>query len=162
MIWWNSGAVWIVWPLVSVCLADGVTSCCPIWVDTIKKRISIKIWRVSVDWHKAAYVVDTVWWLNFGLSKGSRIPRPPRNMAQFELGSEVQWSKRLTRIIFYRWYDQWTLSKSVKVQQSSKWGQFNSAQIKVVDGRSSPRFEGCTKLRIVHDGFLWCHASYDG
>lgn len=108
----------------------------------------------------------TLWtpfsWRNFKLSKGSRIPRPPRNMAQFELGSEVQWSKRLTRTIFYRWYDQWTLSKSVKVQQSSKWGQFNSAQIKVVDGRSSPRFEGCTKLRIVHDGFLWCHASYDG
>ena len=73
----NSGAVWIVWPLVSVCPADGITSCCPIWVDTIKKRISIKIWRVSVDWYKAAYVVDTVWWLNFRLPKGSRIPRPP-------------------------------------------------------------------------------------
>ena len=107
-------------------------------------------------------MVDILSWQNFRLPKGSRIPRPPRNMAQFELGSEVQWSKRLTRTIFYRWYDQWTLSKSVKVQQSSKWGKFNSAQIKAVDGRSSPRFEGCTKLRIVHDDFLWCHASYDG
>ena len=75
---------------------------------------------------------------------------------------KAQRTKWLSRYLFYRWYDQWTLSKSVKVQQSSKWGQFNSAQIKVVDGRSSPRFEGCTKLRIVHDGFLWCHASYDG
>ena len=106
--------------------------------------------------------MDIVWRRNFSLPKGSRIPRPPRNMAQFELGSEAQWTKWLPRSIFYRWYDQWTLSKSVKVQQSSKWGKFNSAQIKAVDGRSSPRFEGCSKLRIVHDGFLWCHASYDG
>ena len=105
--------------------------------------------------------MDIVGWLNFGLTKGSRIPRPPWNMAQFELGSEAQWTKWLPRSIFYRWYDQWTLSKLVKVQQSSKWGKFNSAQIKAVGGRSSPRFEGCTKLRIVHDGFLWCHASYD-
>ena len=99
--------------------------------------------------------MDTVSWRNFALSKGSRIPRPPRNMAQFELGSEAQWTKWLPRSIFYRWYDQWTLSKLVKVQQSSKWGKFNSAQIKAVGGRSSPRFEGCTKLRIVDDGFLW-------
>ena len=75
---------------------------------------------------------------------------------------KAQCSKRLLRSIFYRWYDQWTLSESVKVQQPSKWGKFNSAQIKAVDGRSSPRFEGCTKLRIVHDGFLWCYASCDG
>ena len=42
----NSSITYI---LVSVCPADGITSCCPIWVDTIKKRISIKIWRVSVE-----------------------------------------------------------------------------------------------------------------
>ena len=75
---------------------------------------------------------------------------------------KAQWSKRLPRSIFYRWYDQWTLSESVKVQQSSKWGKFNSNQIKAVGGRSTLDLRGCTKLRIVHDGFLWCHASYDG
>ena len=107
-------------------------------------------------------MVDILSWQNFALSKGSCILRPPCNMLQSELGSEAQRTKWLPRSIFYRWYDQWTLSESVKVQQSSKWGQFNRAQIKAVDGRSSPRFEECTKLRIVHDGFLWCHASYDG
>ena len=30
----NSSITYI---LVSVCPADGITSCCPIWVDTIKK-----------------------------------------------------------------------------------------------------------------------------
>ena len=75
----NSSIAYI---LVSVCPADGITSYCPIWVDTIKKWISIKIRRVSVDGYKAAYMVDTVWWRNFGLPKGSRIPRPPWNMTQ--------------------------------------------------------------------------------
>ena len=70
----NSSITYI---LVSVCPADGIISHCPIWVDTIKKWISIEIRRVSVDWYKAAYVVDILSWLNFGLSKGSRIPRPP-------------------------------------------------------------------------------------
>ena len=138
--------------------------CCGVilfWFDTIKKYTSRRIYRVIVQ-YETAYIVDIVGWLNFGLPKGSRIPRPPCNMLQSELGSEAQWSKRLLRSIFYRWYDQWTLSKLVKVQQSSKWGKFNSAQIKAVGGRSSPRFEGCTKLCIVHDDFLWCHASYDG
>lgn len=38
-----SGNVWrcvnssITDDLVSVCLADGITSCCPIWIDAIKK-----------------------------------------------------------------------------------------------------------------------------
>ena len=131
--------------------------CCSVilfWFDTIKKYISRRIYRVIVQ-YETAYIVDIVGWLNFGLPKGSRIPRPPCNMLQSELGSEAQWSKRLLRSIFYRWYDQWTLSKLVKVQQSSKWGKFNSAQIKAVGGRSGPRFEGCTKFRIVHDGFLW-------
>lgn len=54
---------------------------------------------------------------------------------------KAQRTKWLPKSIFYRWYDQWTLSKSVKVQHSSKWGKFNSAQIKAVDGRSSPRLK---------------------
>ena len=28
--------MWIVWPPVSVCPADGITSCDSIWIDTIK------------------------------------------------------------------------------------------------------------------------------
>lgn len=70
----NSSITYI---LVSVCPADGIISHCPIWVDTIKKWISIEIRRVSVDWYKAAYVVDILSWRNFRLPKGSRIPRPP-------------------------------------------------------------------------------------
>lgn len=54
---------------------------------------------------------------------------------------KAQRTKGLLKSIFYRWYDQWTLSKSVKVQHFSKWGKFNSAQIKAVDGRSSPRLK---------------------
>ena len=54
---------------------------------------------------------------------------------------KAQRTKGMTRTIFYRWYGQWILSKSVKVQQSSKWGKFNIAQIKAVDGRSSPRLK---------------------
>ena len=45
-------------------------------------------------------------------------------------GGKTQWSKRLTRSIFYRWYDQWTLVKLVKDKQSSKWGKFNRAQMR--------------------------------
>ena len=58
----------ITYILVTVCPADGITSCCPIWVDTIKKWISIKIWRVFVQ-YKDVYVVDTVEWMNFKLPK---------------------------------------------------------------------------------------------
>lgn len=41
----NSSITYI---LVSVCLADGITSCCPIWIDTIKKYTSRRIYRVTV------------------------------------------------------------------------------------------------------------------
>lgn len=40
----NSSITYI---LVSVCLADGITSYCPIWIDAIKK-MNFKIWRVTV------------------------------------------------------------------------------------------------------------------
>ena len=46
MIWWNSGAVWIVWPLVSVCPADGVTKRYSIWINPIKKCTSNEMWRI--------------------------------------------------------------------------------------------------------------------
>lgn len=75
----NSSITYI---LESVCPADGITSCCPILVDTIKKWILIKIRRVSVDWYKAAYVVDTVWWLNFQAAKRESHSTPPWNMTQ--------------------------------------------------------------------------------
>ena len=74
----NSSIAYI---LVSVCPADGITSYCPIWVDTIKKRISIKIWRAFVQ-YKGVHVVYILSWRNFELPKGSRIPRPPCNMTQ--------------------------------------------------------------------------------
>ena len=51
---------------------------------------------------------------------------------------KAQWTKQLTKSIFYRWYDQWTLSKLVRVQLSSKWGHFNTV-------RADPRFEGVSK-----------------
>ena len=41
----NSSITYI---LVSVCPADGITSCCHIWIDTIKKHTSNGIYRVTV------------------------------------------------------------------------------------------------------------------
>lgn len=81
----NSSIAYI---LVSVCPADGITSCCPIWVDTIKKWISIKIWRAFVQ-YKAAYTVDTVWWLNFGLSKMDHSRQCLYNIEQIVQHSEA-------------------------------------------------------------------------
>ena len=69
----NSSITYI---LVSVCLADGITSCCPIWIDTIKS-IHQEEYIVLPYNTRGIYVVDTVSWPNFRLPKGSRIPRPP-------------------------------------------------------------------------------------
>ena len=58
--------------------------------------------ELSLILRMAVYVVDTVSQLNFLPPKGSWSERHTCNMAQFELGSEAQWSKRLPRSIFYR------------------------------------------------------------
>ena len=51
---------------------------------------------------------------------------------------KAQRTKWLPKSIFYRWYDQWTLSKLARVQLSSKWGHFNTV-------RADPRFVGVLK-----------------
>lgn len=66
----------ITYILVTVCPADGITSCCPIWIDTIKS-IHQEEYIVLPYNTKGVYVVDTVSWPNFRLPKGSHIPRSP-------------------------------------------------------------------------------------
>ena len=115
----------ITYILVTICPADGITSCCPIWIDTIKKWISIKIWRAFVQ-YKGVCVVDTVWWLSFGLPQKDHLRQRLYNIEQIVWSSKAhpppqiegrwtvikvitlgkaQWTKWLPKSIFYRWYD---------------------------------------------------------
>lgn len=81
----NSSITYI---LVSVCPADGITSCCPIWIDTIKS-IHQEEYIVLPYNTKGVYVVDTVSWLNFKLSKMDHSRQCLYNIEQIVQHSEA-------------------------------------------------------------------------
>lgn len=153
-MWWNNGAVWIVWPPVSVCPEWFYLGLMPLKsihrTECIVLPYNIRastLW-ISLDGGilscQKRTIQDNAYTIsNKSFSIQKLIPQAEGRWTVIKMITvgKAQRTKEMTITIFYRWYDQWTLSKSVKVEQSSKWGKFNSAQIKAVDGRSSPRLK---------------------
>ena len=141
-MWWNNGAVWIVWPPVSVCPEWFYLGLMPLKsihrTECIVLPYNIRastLW-ISLDGGilscQKRTIQDNAYTIsNKSFSIQKLIPQAEGRWTVIKMITvgKAQRTKEMTRTIFYRWYDQWTLSKSVKVEQSSKWGKFNSAQI---------------------------------